>query len=88
MAKSKVAPLNQLTIPKLELQAAVMGSRLVQAYYKLAHFENRQKGIMDGFSNYRQMGTIRGTKISTFCQQSNIRDPRLDCSRRMEMGPN
>ena len=35
MAKSKVAPVKQLTIPKLQLQAAVMGSRVAQTIIKM-----------------------------------------------------
>ena len=35
MAKSIVAPVKQLTIPKLELQVVFMGSRLAQTIIEL-----------------------------------------------------
>jgi ribonuclease HI len=77
-AKSRVAPLKELSIPRLELQAAVLASRLCKTIQEETRMQFKEIILFTDSTITLAWIRSKGRRFNRGCpQNSNIRRPRL-----------
>jgi hypothetical protein len=76
MSRARVAPLKTVTLPRLELLAALLGSRLIVSVRQALRLptETPPPPLLDGFDGSPRMDKGRSYSMETVCLQSGSRD--------------
>ena len=79
MAKIRVASLKPMNVPRLELQATLLGARLLNTVIKEVEIKIDQRFFMDGFYDCFSMDSDRITYTSNLRRASSRRNKRAHC---------